>query len=203
MEKQGKYEEAIQCFNKAIEYSPNNEKYVTSKNSVSEKLKEIQKAFDNNNNRRESDSESDGPTLRLDSKEIKSESKSSEAINKINGDGISRSDSSLQENSSHYIKNDGELDSTLIDKVQQQIHLLKTVEDLTAFEAQLEDILSMIKHKKEILMMRKNEENQQKCVICLDSAPTMICIPCGHLCLCEGLYYHFYTCQLANNIIRL
>lgn len=149
-------------------------------------MKEIQKAFDNNlGNRRDSESD-DSHYSKPSEKDNRSEIKQGEVIRSI-PDGITRSDSShfFVDQSAPRIDSD-QFDSTLIDKFQYQIHLLKTVEDLTAYETQLEDLLSMIKHKKEILMVRKIEENQQKCVICLDAPPTMICIPCGHLCLCEG-----------------
>jgi hypothetical protein len=36
-----------------------------------------------------------------------------------------------------------------------------------------------------------DESDEDHCVICLDAAPSRICVPCGHQCLCSGCSKHF------------
>lgn len=172
LEKQGKYDESIQCFNKAIEFNPQNEKYITSKNNVYEKLKEIQMAFDN-------DSSKDHPEKAEESDQSLVNVRSSDILDQINSFGTD------DLNETGDLKNESELSNifVIMEKLQNAINTAKSLETLTVFESQLEEILVSIKEKKNSLS-KKSEE--KKCVICLDQPASMICIPCGHICVCES-----------------
>lgn len=77
----------------------------------------------------------------------------------------------------------------IMEKLQNAVNNAKSLEMLTIFESQLEETLLSIREKRNILS-RKSEE--QKCVICLDLPASMICIPCGHICVCESMFNFFY-----------
>lgn len=161
LEKQGKYEEALHCFDKAIEFNPQNEKYTSSRNSVMEKHKELRQVFD-----------------KIENDDINQ--KSQDNINQKPQDIVSTSPT---------ITNKNNLDNSnifvIMEKLQNAINSTQSFEILVSIESQIETILSTVKEKKDNLQ-RQIEENNQKCVICLDEPPTMICIPCGHMCLCES-----------------
>lgn len=178
LEKQGKYEEALHCFDKAIEFNPQNEKYVSSRNSVDEKHKEIHMAFDNNTK------------------------EGNEILNTSN-----LPDETTTEPTSPTENNNGDSSQfnlfSITEKLHTAINNTKTFETLTIFETQIEGILTSVKARKEMLG-RQKEEDELTCVICLDKKPTMICIPCGHMCLCESCKSQMTKkrCPICNQPVK-
>lgn len=82
-----------------------------------------------------------------------------------------------------------------LENLQNIINNSQSLETLTVVEQPIYDLLSSIKEKKESLI-RKNEESNQTCVICLDYPPNMVCIPCGHMCLCDGKFFSTFRRRL-------
>jgi len=39
---------------------------------------------------------------------------------------------------------------------------------------------------------------QRQCVVCLDEPPTLACVPCGHVCLCDGCGQHMATANASG-----
>jgi len=37
----------------------------------------------------------------------------------------------------------------------------------------------------------------RQCVVCLDEPPTMACVPCGHMCLCDGCDQHMAAAKAS------
>lgn len=102
-------------------------------------------------------------------------------INPKHQEGVSTPPNSVN----HKNNNDNSNIFVIMEKLQNAINSTQSFEILVSIESQIEAILATVKEKKDLLE-RQKEENDQKCVICLDEPPTMICIPCGHMCLCES-----------------
>jgi hypothetical protein len=63
-------------------------------------------------------------------------------------------------------------------ELEDRLESISTMEELNYLEQGVEEIAPAIQAKKSVLQ-RKKEDEEAKCTVCLDSPPTMICIPCG------------------------
>lgn len=173
LDRLGKYDSSLKCYNKAIELNPDNEKYVAASQAVLEKINSLKHGA------------CASPLLK-DREEYRSPRK---ALSNNDLRRSNQSNSVPNTPSKKFLSNNGESSNifTILENLQMIINKSQSLETLTVVEQPISEILSSIKEKKESLI-RKNEETNQTCVICLDSPPNMVCIPCGHMCLCDGKY---------------
>jgi tetratricopeptide (TPR) repeat protein len=72
------------------------------------------------------------------------------------------------------------------DQLIDQLNSIESIEGVYVFESRVEELLGAVRQRKQELQSRMASRDDVKCSICLDGPPQMICIPCGHLCLCEN-----------------
>eukprot|EP01122_Echinamoeba_exundans_P007717 TRINITY_DN2432_c0_g1_i1.p1 TRINITY_DN2432_c0_g1~~TRINITY_DN2432_c0_g1_i1.p1 ORF type:complete len:626 (+),score=116.91 TRINITY_DN2432_c0_g1_i1:440-2317(+) len=72
------------------------------------------------------------------------------------------------------------------DQLIDQLNSIESIEGVYVFESRVEELLGAVRQRKQELQSRMASRDDVKCSICLDDPPQMICIPCGHLCLCEN-----------------
>lgn len=72
------------------------------------------------------------------------------------------------------------------DLLHEQLAAVESIEGVYVFESRVEELLGAVRQRKQELQSRLCSTEDVKCSICLDEPPQMICIPCGHLCLCEN-----------------
>lgn len=255
LDKQGNYQESIECFKKALELAPENEKYLDSLSAVESKWKEFCEVFDNSNemegkvelkiegkfelkiNEPQPISISQRPLILSDSsfdtghekKEIeivKLSSKSSPTqIQEISAkeievkskkksvssnllqqksivDNISN-EPAISDHSSPEIINRSSLNQSptnleddenndlvipiYLEAVQNELEKTNTIEDVKKLQNYLKNIMQVVQTKLTFLKSQKsNQLIQNLCVVCRENQVEMICIPCGHLCLCQN-----------------
>lgn len=81
-------------------------------------------------------------------------------------------------------------ESTDADEIFEQMHdkliAIDSIAGLCVFESRVEELLGTVRQRKQELQSKLSSTDDVKCSICLEEVPQMICIPCGHLCLCEN-----------------
>uniref|UniRef100_A0A6B2LP60 RING-type domain-containing protein n=1 Tax=Arcella intermedia TaxID=1963864 RepID=A0A6B2LP60_9EUKA len=74
------------------------------------------------------------------------------------------------------------IQSLTSDDPQQEDWKKRSLEKLTL--EQLENLLNTAKKEKKKKL--ESEEEKKLCVVCLTAKRQVVCIPCYHICLCEG-----------------
>jgi cytochrome c-type biogenesis protein CcmH/NrfG len=75
-----------------------------------------------------------------------------------------------------------------LEAIYTQLQNVKTVKDAEKLERALEEMLAAVRVKRSFLSSKaasSSSENEDKCACCWEKPPEMVCIPCGHLCICE------------------
>ncbi|XP_049849267.1 histone demethylase UTY-like [Schistocerca gregaria] len=101
------------------------------------------------------------------------------ANNRLHGDG---SIHNVSVNSNE--KENDEL--AIIGALRLHLATLDTVQDLQRLESRIEEYLNEVAQKKASLRLEQKGYSEKKCAVCWEHIAEMICIPCGHLCLCQG-----------------
>lgn len=78
---------------------------------------------------------------------------------------------------------------TYLEAIYSHLQNVKTVKDAEKLEKALEEMLAAVRVKRSFLNTKKSSENEDKCACCWEHPPEMVCIPCGHLCICEECKY--------------
>lgn len=78
---------------------------------------------------------------------------------------------------------------TYLEAIYSHLQNVKTVKDAEKLEKALEEMLAAVRVKRAFLTSKASAENEDKCACCWERPPEMVCIPCGHLCICEECKY--------------
>jgi len=80
---------------------------------------------------------------------------------------------------------------TYLEAIYTQLQNVKTVKDASKLEGALEEMLAAVRVKRSFLASKNSssDEGEDKCACCWERPPEMVCIPCGHLCICEECKY--------------
>jgi hypothetical protein len=76
---------------------------------------------------------------------------------------------------------------TYLEAIYIHLQNVKTVADAEKLENALEEILAAVRVKRAFLASKaaSSSDSDDKCACCWERPPEMVCIPCGHLCICE------------------
>jgi len=80
---------------------------------------------------------------------------------------------------------------TYLEAIYTQLQNVKTVKDVAKLERALEEMLAAVRVKRSFLASKasSSDDKDDKCACCWERPPEMVCIPCGHLCICEECKY--------------
>ncbi|XP_055531899.1 mitochondrial E3 ubiquitin protein ligase 1 [Wyeomyia smithii] len=76
----------------------------------------------------------------------------------------------------------GTISAVLIGLISKKIYKRKKVE---WEERRVREMLEKSRAQRRALARQQVYNDEQKCVVCVDNPKEVICLPCGHVCLCE------------------
>jgi len=76
---------------------------------------------------------------------------------------------------------------TYLEALYTHLQGIKTSREAEKIETALEEMLEAVRFKRSFLAAKESSQQQpdEKCACCWEKPPEMVCIPCGHLCICE------------------
>lgn len=78
---------------------------------------------------------------------------------------------------------------TYLEALYTHLQGIKTSREAEKIEIALEEMLEAVKFKRSFLAAKEAQlqatGDEEKCACCWERPPEMVCIPCGHLCICE------------------
>lgn len=91
---------------------------------------------------------------------------------------------------------------TYLEAIYSHLQNVKTVKDAEKLEKALEEMLAAVRVKRSFLNTKA--ENEDKCACCWERPPEMVCIPCGHLCICEECKYQLRQkkCPICSQPVK-
>lgn len=91
---------------------------------------------------------------------------------------------------------------TYLEAIYSHLQSVKTVRDAEKLEKALEEMLAAVRVKRSFL--NTQAENEDKCACCWERPPEMVCIPCGHLCICEECKYQLRQkkCPICSQPVK-
>lgn len=91
---------------------------------------------------------------------------------------------------------------TYLEAIYSHLQNVKTVKDAEKLEKALEEMLAAVRVKRAFLNTKA--ENEDKCACCWERPPEMVCIPCGHLCICEECKYQLRQkkCPICSQPVK-
>jgi hypothetical protein len=96
---------------------------------------------------------------------------------------------------------------TYLEAIYTHLQGVKSVRDAEKLEIALEEMLAAVRVKRNFLASKASSsasENEDKCSICWERPPEMVCIPCGHLCICEHCKSQLRTkkCPICGQAVK-
>jgi len=84
------------------------------------------------------------------------------------------------------IKKEKRLKAEQLERIEA-VEIAKKIEQIEQYErGAIKKNVELQAADVEIQKPKESSEKLPECVVCLDELPTMICVPCGHKCLCQN-----------------